>query len=234
MQAVILAGGVGARLRPYTMSIPKPLIPVNEYPILDIIIRQLRYYSVSEIVISTGYLAELIEAYSRKGSKWGVKIRYVHENKPLGTAGALKNITKLEDNFMVMNGDLLTDLNYCDLFKFHLSHKASATIATIKQKVVSDFGIIESDKNFSLTRYVEKPSRIEKVSIGINIFNKCCKKYIAKNESIGIPELIRRMQAKNKKILCYNADCHWFDIGKISDFEKVQKAFIKNKNKFLR
>lgn len=233
MQAVILAGGEGTRLRPYTVTIPKPLMPVGEYPILDIIIRQLRYYGVREIIISTGYLAELIEVYFRKGNKWGVSIRYVREGKPLGTAGALKNIKGLKDNFIVMNGDVFTNLNFKNLYTFHLERKSNFTIGTMKRKLVSDFGVLKLSRNSRLVSYTEKAKRFDYVSTGINVLNKRCQRYIVKGESIGIPELVERMQSKNENIYCYKSDCYWLDIGRIEDFQKAQEEFQKNKEKFL-
>ncbi|MBN3040114.1 MAG: nucleotidyltransferase family protein [Candidatus Omnitrophica bacterium] len=230
MQAVILAGGKGTRLRPYTMYIPKPLLPVNEYPILDIILRQLKHYRVSEVVISTGHLAELIQAYCGRGKRWGLKIRYVKEEKALGTAGAIKNIKGLEDNFIVMNGDILTDLDYRHLFDFHLKNKAAMTLATIKRVEASDFGVLNFDKQFKLTGLVEKPKRYEYISIGINVLSKKCRKYIAKDESLGIPDLVSRMQ-KKEDIFCCETDAYWLDIGKVGDYKVAQEEFQKNKAK---
>ena len=233
MQVVILAGGRGTRLKPYTMVIPKPLVPVGDFPILDIIIRQLKHYKINEIIISTGHLAELLEAYFKEGERWRVKIRYVREDKALGTAGAIKNISGLEDNFIVMNGDILTDLNYRNLYNFHLKHKAIATIATIKREIFTDFGVLKINRDFKLISYTEKPKRFDYVSIGINVLNKRCKRYISKGESIGIPELVHRMQSKNENIYCYKSDSYWLDIGRIEDFQKAQEEFGKSKKKFL-
>lgn len=233
MQAVILAGGKGTRLKPYTMALPKPLVPVGEYPILDIIIRQLKHHKIEEIIISTGHLAELIEAYFKKGDKWNLKIRYVREDKALGTAGAIRNIKGLDDNFIVMNGDILTNLNYKELYHFHLSHKATATIATVKREVFTDFGVLKINKDSKLISYTEKPKSFNYVSLGIYVFDKICKKYMSKDESIGIPELILRMQSKNENIYCYKSDSYWLDIGRIDDFQQAQEEFEKNKKRFL-
>ena len=233
MQTIILAGGRGTRLKPYTVTIPKPLVPVGDYPILDIIIRQLKYHKVKEIIISTGHLAELIEAYFGKGNKWGVKIRYARESEALGTAGAIKNINGLDDNFLVMNGDILTNLNYMDLYNFHLKHKATATIATIKRETFVDFGVLRIDKDSKLLNFTEKPKHSDYISIGINVLNKRCKRYISKGESIGIPQLLWRMQSKDEKIYCYKSGSYWLDIGRIEDFQKAQEEFQENKQKFL-
>jgi len=233
MQAIILAGGKGTRLKPYTVTIPKPLMPVSDLPILEIVIRQLKHYAIKELIISTGHLAELIEAYFKKGSKWGVKIRYVREEKALGTAGAIRNINGLEDNFIVMNGDILTDLDYRYLYNFHIKHKGIATVAVAKREVFIDFGVVETDSSNKLTTYIEKPKHFTYVSMGINVLNKRCKKYISKGESIGMPELILRMKSKNESIYCYKADSYWLDIGRIEDFQRAQEEFERNREKFL-
>lgn len=233
MQAVILAGGKGTRLRPYTVTMPKPLVPVGDLPILEIVIRQLKHYKIDEIIVSIGHSAELIEAYFKDGKKWGVKIRYVREDKPLGTAGAIKNISHLDDNFIVMNGDVLTDINYIKLFNFHLKHKGAATLSVIKREVLIDFGVIKIGRNFELSDYIEKPRHFNYVSMGIYALNKGCKNYIARGECIDIPDLVLRMKSKDKKIFCYEPACYWLDIGRIEDFQEAQEQFVKNKRKFF-
>jgi len=233
MQAVILAGGKGARLRPYTVTIPKPLVPVGDLPILEIVIRQLKYYKINEIIVSIGHSAELIEAYFKDGKKWGVKIRYVREDQPLGTAGAIKKISFLDDNFIVMNGDVLTNINYNKLFNFHLKHKCVATLSIIKREVLIDFGVIKIGSNYELSDYIEKPRHFNYVSMGIYVLNKSCRNYISSGECIDIPDLVLRMKSKGKKIFCYEPKCYWLDIGRIEDFQTAQDEFVKNKRKFL-
>ncbi len=233
MQVVILAGGKGTRLYPYTAVMPKPLVPVGDLPVLEVVIRQLKHYNVKEVIISTGHLAELIEAYFKDGGKWGVKIRYVREERPLGTAGAIKNISGLEENFIVMNGDVLTTLNYAQLFNYHLDHKAAATLSITKREVFIDFGVIKVDENSQLTDYIEKPKHFNYVSMGIYVINKRCRNYIAKGEHIDIPQLILKMNAQKEKVFCYETGCYWLDIGRIEDFQKAQEEFKKHKNKFL-
>jgi len=218
---------------PYTAIMPKPLVPVGNFPILEIVIRQLKYFGIKEIIISTGHLAELIEAYFKDGKKWGVAIRYVREKKPLGTAGAIKNISGLDDNFIVMNGDILTTINYKKLFSFHVQHKTIATIASAKREVSIDFGVVETDSQNKLLDYIEKPNYFKYVSMGLNVLNKKCKDYISKSESIGMPELMLRMKSKDEDIRCYRTDAYWLDIGRIEDYNKAQWEFIKMRNKFL-
>jgi len=233
MQAVILAGGKGTRLRPYTTVFPKPLVPVGEVPILEIIIRQLKKHSFDEIVISTGHLAELIEAYFGDGSRWGVHIDYVREYKPLNTAGALGLIDNLKENFLVMNGDILTTLDYSQLFEFHTSKKGIATISLHKRESKIDFGVIEITQDSKLDRYIEKPIYQFLVSMGVNVLNARCRDYIGKNESIGLPDLMMRMKQEGENIYCYPSDCYWLDIGRVEDYQVAQEEFEHHRGQFL-
>jgi NDP-sugar pyrophosphorylase family protein len=233
MQAVILAGGKGTRLKPYTTLFPKPLAPVGDFPILEIIIRQLKKYGFNEITISTGHLAELIEAYFGNGSRWSVDIEYVREYTPLNTAGALGLIDNLDDNFLVMNGDILTTLDYSKFFNFHLEKKGLATISLHKREAKIDYGVIEVTPEFQLNNYIEKPSYSFLVSMGINAMNIRCKEYIAKNESIGLPDLMMRMKKEGEKIYCYPSECYWLDIGRVEDYQVAQDKFEQYKDRFL-
>lgn len=228
MQAIILAGGKGTRLRPYTASFPKPLMPLGEKPILEIVILQLRKAGFKDIVISTGHLAQLIEAYFGNGKKYGVQIRYVREEKPLGTAGALALIDQLEEDFLVMNGDLLTTLNYGRMFNFHKEKKAKATIAVHERINKVDYGVIKVTKNGNLEDYIEKPNNNYLVSMGINILNRNAVSYVKKGETIGMPELMLRLKAKKECVMCYQEKCKWLDIGRPDDYELAQQEIEKN------
>jgi len=233
MQAVILAGGKGTRLQPYTTVLPKPLVPIGNYPAMEIVIRQLRFYGVKDIFVSTGHLAGLIEAYFNDGSKYGVKIRYIRENKALSTAGPIGIINGLKDNFLLMNGDVLTDLNYKDLYDFHIKSKSAITIAAVKREILNDFGVLKINRDNNLISYTEKPKRFDYVSIGINVLNKQCIKYISKGEAIGMPDLVRKMLLEKERIRCYKSNSYWLDIGRIEDYQKAQEEFGKNEHKFL-
>ncbi len=235
MQAVILAGGKGTRLSPYTSILPKPLVPVGDSPILEIIIKQLKHCGISELIISTGHLAELIEAYFRDGKRWGIKIRYAREDHPLNTAGALGIIDKLEKNFLVMNGDILTTFNYRKLFEFHLKVKGIATAGIIKRKIKDDYGVVKVDEtDFRMLDYIEKPEHAYYVSMGINCLSIRCKDYINKNESLGMPELFLRMKSQGEKIFCCRSKDYWLDIGRIEDYVRAQEIFTKKINPFLK
>jgi len=233
MQAIILAGGKGTRLKPYTATLPKPLVPVGEFPIMEIIIRQLKRSGFRNITIITGYLAELIEAYFKDGKQWGVRIDYAREDVPLGTAGGLSLVDDLQENFLVINGDTLTTLDFGALFKFHLKKKGIATIAIHKQEVKVDYGVIEVTPEFELLDYIEKPTRQLFVSMGVNVLNVRCRDYIKKGEPLGMPDLMLRMKNKGEKIFCYLSDCYWLDIGRIEDYHRAQNEFRRYQKKLL-
>lgn len=234
IQAIILAGGQGTRLRPYTAIIPKPLMPVGEHPICEIIIHQLKKAGLTEIAISTGHLAGLIEAYFANGKKWGVNITYVSEDRPLGTAGALKLIKNMDDDCLIINGDVLTDLDYKKVLSHHRRRKALATI-TVKERIVkTDFGVIAMNPDGELVDYIEKPEHKSFVSIGVYILNRQCRTYIGADENIGMPELILRLKDKGKKVCCFPTKALWLDLGRIDDFMASQEFFEKHKKKFLK
>ena len=224
-QAVILAGGKGTRLRPFTATLPKPLVPVGDYPIIEIVLRQLKHFGFKDIIISTGHLAELIEAYCGDGRRWGVKIRYVREDKPLSTAGALKLIRGLAPRFLTINGDLLTSLDYGKVYDYHRGTKADAVLAVQERLYKIDFGVIDLDRENRLRGYIEKPSYPYLVSMGVNVFDRRVLKHIKNGEAIGIPELMQRIKAGGGSVRGYRNKAHWLDIGRPDDYETVQELF---------
>lgn len=234
MQAIILAGGKGTRLKPYTISFPKPLVPIGDYPILEIIIRQLASFGFDRVTISTGHLAELIEAYFGDGSRWGVKIEYVREYTPLNTAGALRLVQGCEDNFLVMNGDVLTTLDYGKLLGLHTEKGVKATIAAKTRESKIDFGVLKLDGEDFLSEYIEKPVYTFSVSMGVYVLSKEVRDLIRDGESIGMPDLLLRLKDSGEKVYCHRSDCYWLDIGRIDDYEKAQEEFEAKKHIFLK
>ena len=233
IQAVILAGGKGSRLRPFTKVLPKPLVPVGDFPIAEIIIRQLKHHGFKNIVIATGHLAGLIETYFGDGKQWGVHIQYVKEKKPLGTAGALKLIQPLADHFLVINGDTLTNIHFRKLMDYHKAKKAAATIVVKERVVKTDFGVIEYDRSYAFQNYFEKPTHRSSVSTGINVFSKKCPAFIRRGESIGMPELMLRLKSEQQPVYCYRTKDIWLDLGRLDDLEEAQVVFRRNKAKFI-
>jgi len=233
MQAVILAGGQGTRLRPLTLSFPKPLLPIGDQPILEIIVRQLARTGFKEIIISTGYLAELIETYFSDGARWGIRIRYVHEQSALNTAGSLKIIGDLDPVFLVMNGDVLTDLNYGSFISGHTEAGCAATIATIEHENKVDFGVIESTPSGLLQGISEKPIFRYSVSMGVYVLNRSVIEQIGSNEVIGMPDFLLRIKDSGEKIRCHPFKGYWLDIGRLDDYERAHSEFSSKKSIFL-
>ena len=235
MKAVILAGGKGTRLTPYTTVFPKPLVPLGHRPILDIIIRQLAYYGICDVVLTLGYLAELIQAYFNNvnGELQKVNISYVREKKPTGTAGSLSLVPGLNETFLVMNGDILTTLNYSKLIAYHREKKGILTIGMHMKPVKIDLGVLETDSNGILTGYIEKPEKIYSVSMGIYVYEPEVLKYIEPNRYLDFPNLVLRLLENGERVVGYPCDDFWMDIGRQEDYVRAQKEFELRKENFL-
>jgi NDP-sugar pyrophosphorylase family protein len=233
MKVIILAGGKGRRLYPYTVVLPKPLMPVGDFPILEVVLRQLRSHGLTDVTLAVGHLGNLIQAFFDDGSKWGIKINYSFEQEPLGTVGPLTRLTGLDETFMVMNGDLLTTLNYLDLIRYHKSKKTVATVAAQERWVDIDFGVIQRDKDDSMTKYIEKPRLSYLVSMGIYVFEPELLKSIPKGERFDFPDLMQRLLQEEKKVAIYRSDEFWLDIGRPDDYQRAVDEFEKNRERFL-
>lgn len=222
MKAVILAGGKATRLRPYTTNFPKPLMPIGERPILEIVIRRLKDFGITDIIISTGHLAELISAFFNDGSKIGVKITYSKEEEPLGTAGPLNLIRdKLDDAFILMNGDVLTDLDFGKFLSFHRAHEALATISLSKRTFPIDFGVIDIDEHNNFKAWTEKPSFEYLISTGIYLFEPETLKVLPRSGFLNVPDFIQRLRDEKYGVFGYIHDGYWLDIGRPGDYEKA-------------
>lgn len=234
MQAIILAGGRGRRLKPFTTVLPKPLMPLGEIPILEVIIKQLKRDEFRDLIIAVSHLKELIMAFVGNGERWDLNISYSIEDKPLGTAGPLTLIDSLEENFLVINGDTLTTIDYKKLFEFHLKNNACATISTFKRHIKIDFGIIKTNNKGFLSEYIEKPTYSFEVSMGVNVFNRKILNYMVKNEYIDMPQTILKLKDNGEKVQSYLFDGYWLDIGRIDDYETANLIFEEKKKEFLR
>lgn len=233
LQAVILAGGKGARLLPYTLVLPKPLMPIKDKPVLEVVIRQLKRRGFTDICIATGHLSELIEAFFKDGSKYGVRIRYSIEDAPLGTAGPIGLVRPLAENFLVMNGDLLTTLDYRAMFEFHVRRGAAATIAACRREVAIDYGTLEIGPDGDLIRYKEKPRIGYTVSMGINVLSRRAAELIPPKKPIDIPELMMKLVERGERVLCYTPDCLWLDIGRVDDYRKAVEIYERREKEFI-
>ncbi len=234
-QALILAGGKGTRLRPYTTVVPKPLMPVGDHPILEIVLRQLARAGVQEAILAVGHMGKLLEAFFQDGERLGLAVSYTYEEEPLGTAGAIGlALDRLRGDFLVMNGDLLTTLDYRKLHAAHRDAKAAATIALHTREVKIDFGVIETTPESRLGRYVEKPTYTFDVSMGINVFSAdAVKRHMTPGERIDIPDLMTRLKERGEVVHCHRDPCFWLDIGRLDDYEAATKAFEARSAEFL-
>ena len=233
MKALILAGGKGTRLLPYTTVLPKPLLPVDDMPIMEIIIRQLKKYDISDIFVSVGYLAGLIETFFGNGERFGVTLNYNIETKPLGTAGPIAFVPDFNSTLLVINGDVLTNLNFRNFIEYHKQNKAIMTVGISRQSFQNPLGYIEHDECNVITNYIEKPVHQYDVSMGIYLLEPDTLRYIEKGKSLNIPDLVKNLIAHNLKTIGYHTDCYWLDMGKPEDYNKVNEDFKINKSKFL-
>jgi len=233
MQAIILAGGKGRRLLPYTTVLPKPLMPIGDYPIIEVILRQLKSAGFNKISISTGYLHELIHAYLDSNKTLGLKIDYSHEETPLGTIGPLRLIENLEDTFLVMNGDILTDLDYKKLIESHKKRGAIATVATYQRDTNIDFGVLERNSDQKIIAFKEKPTYHFDVSMGVYVFSKKILDYVPADTPFGFDQLMYALIAKNEEVYSYPHTGYWLDIGRPDDYARSIEEFERYKDRFL-
>lgn len=233
MRAVILAGGKGTRLAPYTTVLPKPLMPIGEMPILEVVIRQLQWHGFNDLTLAVGYLAELLMAYCGDGSKFNVKLNYSREEQPLGTAGPIALVPDLHDTFLVMNGDLLTTIDYSAMLKYHRERGALATIACYQRDVKIDLGVIEAGADNWVANYIEKPTYHYSVSMGIYLFEPAILNYIKLNQRLDLPELVMNLIKAKQRVNVFNFDGYWLDIGRHDDYEKAVEEFSAHRDDFL-
>lgn len=233
MKAVILAGGKGTRLKPYTTILPKPLMPIGDMPILEILLRQMKRAGVNEAVLTVGHLAELLRLFFQDGQKLGMKISYSYEDAPLGTAGPLSLVGNLDDTFLVANGDVLTTLPIADLVDFHRSNRAAATIAMHRRKVHIDLGVIQQDGDNRVTGYIEKPTYDFMVSMGIYVFEPSVLRFIPQNAYLDFPDLVKRLIAEGEKVVGFPFEGYWQDLGRADDYERAIEDFDRMRAEFL-
>jgi len=233
MRAIILAGGKGTRLAPYTSVFPKPLVPIGDMPILQVVIHQLRYHGFNHITLAVGYLAAFLQAFFQDGSQYGVEIDYVVEDKPLGTAGPLVFIPDLDEAFLVMNGDVLTTLDYTELVQYHRRVGSAVTVAMHRREVKIDLGVIQLDGDNRIKGYIEKPMYNYDVSMGIYVFDPRVLRYIPFGEYFDFPDLIQRLLDNGELVVGYPYEGYWLDIGRPDDYEQAVRDFESMRSRFL-
>lgn len=226
MKAIILAGGKGARLAPYTRILPKPLMPIGDMPILEILLRQMHSAGVRHVILTVGYLGELLRAFFQDGSRLGLQIDYCFEEQPLGTAGPLALVAdRLDDTFLVANGDVLTTLDLRALVDDHRRSGAVATIASHARTVKIDLGVLQFDGDQRLKGYIEKPTYNLFVSMGIYVFEPRVLNYIPHNQRLDFPDLVLKLIADGEQVRGYPFDGYWQDLGRTDDYEQAVQDF---------
>tara|TARA_B100000287_G_C20649488_1_gene786325 strand:+ start:880 stop:1584 length:705 start_codon:yes stop_codon:yes gene_type:complete len=231
-RAVILAGGKGTRLKPYTVSIPKPLVPLDETPILEIIIQQLKKSGFDHLTLAVNHMSEIIKDFCKDGSKWSIKIDYSLEEKPLSTMGPLKLINDLPENFLVMNGDILTNLDFNDFYEQHTLSKSIFSISSFDRLELVDYGVLET-KDERLIKLEEKPLKPYEVSMGIYMMSKEALDFIPRDKEFGFDNLMHSLIDNDREVRVVKFKDYWQDIGRPSDYIQASKDFKDFKKNFL-
>jgi len=232
MVAVILAGGKGARLRPHTDEIPKPLLPVGGKPIVEFLLRQMQKTGVEQIYMAVNHMSEQIINCIGDGSKFGLKIEYSHEEKALSTVAPLMLIKNLPDNFIVANSDILTDLDFKSIFEFHVKNKAQITVGTYARSNPVDFGVLTVDDNNMAIGFNEKPVLNLTVSMGIYVFSKSILGFVPNDKPFGFDELMYTLLERQIPIHTYPYNGYWHDIGRPDDYEQANANIKRIKDMF--
>lgn len=232
-RAIILAGGKGTRLRPYTVVLPKPLMPIGEFPILEVIIRQLIRSGFDHITLAVNHQARIIQAFFENGERWGIRIDYSVEEEPLGTMGPLKLICDLPENFLVMNGDVLTDLPYSGFFDQHVQSESLFTISSMRRQHKIDYGVLDTDAKGFLSGFREKPQVEYEVSMGVYMLNAAVLGLIPMQQPYGFDNLMLDLLKCGKRPAVKPYDGYWLDIGRPDDYARAIEEFETMKPRFL-
>jgi NDP-sugar pyrophosphorylase family protein len=225
LRAVILAGGKGTRLYPFTANFPKPLVPLGDIPIIEHLMRRLADAGIRDITLTLGHLAELMKAYfaHRRCLAERLNLSYITEEEPTGTAGSLALVPGLNQTFLAMNGDILTDLDFHALVRFHRQQKAILTIATHRRHVKVDLGVLEFDNDHRIQKYIEKPETDYHVSMGIYVYEPEVLGYIEPGSYLDFPQLVLKLLAANQPVCAYLYEGLWLDIGRPEDYAMAQE-----------
>lgn len=232
--AVMLAGGVGSRLYPYTAFIPKPLVPIDKDAIAEVLLRQLAHYGTQRVIVSIGHLGHLIEAVLGDGSRYGLELIYQREQEPLGTVGPLALAKDLlPENFLVLNGDVLSDINFAAIRQQHEQSGKTLTVATYVREVRSEFGVLETDAGGNVTAFKEKPAIRNQVSMGVYAMNRRVLDYFRPGDRFGFDHLVLAMLAARDPIGTFAWQGRWLDIGRPADYADAQETFRSERGIYL-
>lgn len=232
-RAIILAGGKGTRLRPYTIALPKPLVPVGDTPILEIVIRQLARHGFDHVTMAVNHQAEIIKAFFQDGSKWGVRIDYSLEDKPLSTMAPLKLVHDLPAHFLVLNGDILTDLDYAAFYRDHVARDGIFTISSHMREEVIDYGVLDSDDAGRLVGFREKPRHAYQVSMGIYMVSRRVLDDIPDGVAFGFDHLMHHLIASSKFPDIRLHKGYWLDIGRPDDYARAVEEYERDTARFM-
>ena len=232
-RAVILAGGRGTRLRPYTVVLPKPLMPIGDYPVLEVVIRQLVRHGFDHITLAVNHQADLIRAFCGDGSKWNTRIDYSLEHEPLGTMGPLRLVPDLPEHFLVMNGDVLTDLDFARFYEAHRDGGTSFTIASYAREQFIDYGVLVTGEHGTLERFEEKPRKTFEVSMGVYMVSRDVLDMIPPSGPYGFDTLMRDMLERRSPVTVKRFDGYWLDIGRPDDYMQAIDEFAAMRPRFL-
>jgi NDP-sugar pyrophosphorylase family protein len=234
MRAVVLAGGLGLRLRPYTTILPKPLVPVGDRPILEHILRRLHACGARRVDLCVGHLGELIQVYFSQSDSLpdDLELAWHWEDEPLGTAGALRLVPDLSGSFVVMNGDILTTLDYRELVAFHQRSGAALTVATQARRVDIDLGVIETEGE-RIVGYSEKPKLDYDVSMGIYAYDERTLAHVPSEGPLQFPELVQRLLDAGENVASFRSEADWFDIGTPGEHERATDAYARSPDLFV-
>jgi NDP-mannose synthase len=236
-KAVVLAGGRGTRLAPYTSILPKPLMPVGDRSILELVVDQLELAGIKDITFCVGYLSHLIRAVFDHRDNDGVEIDYVHEHEAMGTAGPLRLVGDLDETFIAMNGDVLTNLDYAELVRYHQHHGNALTIATHDRRIKIDYGVlhlqqlgINGNTQHRITEFQEKPEIVSSVSMGIYVMEPSVIDFVPEGQAFDLPDLVQALLRANQPVGAFKYDGLWFDIGRKEDYERAVQEWFGDAN----
>lgn len=232
-RAVILAGGMGTRLRPYTVVLPKPLMPIGEYPILEVVVRQLARHGFRHVTMAVNHQANLIKAFFGDGARWGLLIDYSLETTPLSTIGPLKLVKDLPEHFLLLNGDVLTDLNFRQFCGAHVADGRLFTISAAQRTDVVDYGVLKVDGENRLRGFHEKPAHQYLVSMGVYVVNRSLMERVPPDVKYGFDDLMRDMLARGEQVHVEPYSGYWLDIGRPDDYERAIIEFEQYRGKLL-